>query len=229
LKNVVPTGCNSLDKLLKGGLPAEGVSLIYGEAETGKTAIAIQCAVNSARKGYKTIFVDTDGTFSSRRFSQIAHYDYEEIAPSIIIASPLTFREQALIIDNLEEYLSRKIGLIVFDTVTSLYRVELGTSEQNFALNRELNRQVAYLAQITKTHRTAILISSQVRSVRVKDQIVLEPVAERVLKFWSDVVIHFEKTGKTGVIKAIFERMPWRKSSTSCFFKIDKTGIIDYI
>ena len=228
LQRAVPTGCSSLDKLLKGGLPINGVSLVYGEAETGKTSLAIQCAVSSARKGYKTIFIDSDGMFSPRRLSQIAYYDFEETSPLIILVRPTTFQEQASTIDHLDEYITKRVGLVVVDTITSLYRVELGTPEEAFTLNRELNRQVAYLAQIAKTRKVAILITSQVRSIFAEGQVGVEPVATRVLMFWSDVVINLKRTGQTRVLKALLEKHPKRKRSVSCYLKIEKTGVHGY-
>jgi len=225
---MVPTGCGSLDKLLEGGLPADGVSLIYGEAETGKSSLAVQCAVNCARMGYKSLFIDSDGTFSPKRLSQIAYYDCEKISPLIILMKPNTFQEQVRTIDHLDEYVTKKFGLMVVDTVTSLYRVELGSPKETFALNRELNRQVALLAQIAKTHKTAALITSQVRSVFLEDRVSMEPVATRVLKFWSDVVLNFKQTGQTRVIKVLLEKHPERKRSASCYVRIERTGIRDY-
>ncbi|MFQ5999239.1 MAG: ATPase domain-containing protein [Candidatus Bathyarchaeia archaeon] len=225
---MVPTGCGSLDKLLDGGFPADRVSLVYGEAETGKSSLAVQCAVNCARMGYKSIFIDADGTFSSKRLSQIAYYDYEKISPLIILMRPTTFQEQVIAIDHLDEYITKKFGLIVVDTITSLYRTELGNSKQTFALNRELNGQVAFLAQIARAHKIAALITSQVRSIFVEDQVGVEPVATRVLKFWSDVVLNLKHTGQTRVIKALLEKHPERKRSMSCYVKIEKTGIRDY-
>jgi len=225
---MVPTGCGSLDKLLEGGLPVDGVSLVYGEAETGKSSLAFQCAVNCARMGYKSLFIDSDGTFSLKRLSQIAYYDCEKISPLIILMKPTTFQEQVMAIDHLDEYVSKKFGLMVVDTITSLYRVELGTPKETFALNRELNRQVAFLAQIAKTYKVAALITSQVRSVFLEDRVSMEPVATRVLKFWSDVVLNLKQTGQTGVIKVLLEKHPERKRSASCYVKIERTGIRDY-
>ncbi len=225
---MVPTGCSSLDRLLKGGFPINGLSLIYGEAETGKTTLATQCALYSARKGYKTIFVDSDGVFSTRRLSQIAHYDLEKNSHLIILIRPTTFQEQAFTIDHLDEYLSKYVGLIVVDTVTSLYRVELGSSERSFTLNRELNRQIACLAQLTKTHKVATIITSQVRDIFIENQVGVEPVANRVLSFWSNVVTNLKRTGQTGIIKALLEKHPERKRTVSCYLRIEETGIRDY-
>jgi len=228
LQGVIPTGCSSLDKLLEGGLPLKKISLVYGEAETGKSSFAIQCAVNCARRGYKTVVIDSDGTFSTRRLSQIAYYDSEKVSPLIILVRPTTFQEQALTIDHLDEYITGKVGLVVVDTITSLYRVEIGGKKETFALNRELNRQIACLAQAAITHGIAVLITSQVRSIFVKDSISVEPVATRVLKFWSEVVLDFRHTSQTRRIKVRLEKNPKYKRVATCHLAIKGTGISDY-
>ncbi len=178
--------------------------------------------------GYKSFFIDSNGTFSPNRLSQIAYYDYEKISPFIILMKPTTFQEQIVAIDHLEGYITKKFGLIVVDTITSLYRVELGSPKETFALNRELNRQVALLAQIAKTRKVAVLITSQVRSVFLEERVRIEPVATRVLKFWSDIVLSLKQTGQTRVIKVLLEKHPERKRSASCYVKIERTGIRDY-
>jgi DNA repair protein RadB len=229
LEGAISTGCVSLDKLLGGGLSKGGVSLVYGEAETGKTSFAIQCAVNCARTDSRTVFIDADGTFSSRRLLQIAYRDIEKLSPLIILFRPTTFQEQTNVIDHLEKYLTRKDGLVIVDTITSLYRVELGgPPEKTFKLNRKLNTQLAYLAQIAKTQKVAVLITSQVRSTLMEEQNNVEPVATRVLKFWSDSVLRFKRTGQMRVIKVFLEKHPKRKHPLSRFLMIDRTGIRDF-
>ena len=228
LQRLIPTGCISLDKLLGGGFPTERVSLVYGEAETGKTSLAVQCAVNCARRGIKSLFIDTDGTFSYERLSQIAEYDYKKISPLMIIMRPTTFQEQARTIDQLEKVITNKIGLIVVDTVTSLYRVELDDPKETYAANRELNRQLAVLTQIVKTCGVAALIISQVRSVPLGETIEMKPVATRVLNYWSEVVLDMKQTGQTRVIKVLREKHPSIKGTGFIYIKIESTGITDY-
>jgi len=229
LESAISTGCVSLDKLLGGGLLKGKVSLVYGEAETGKTSFAIQCAVNCARTDCKTIFIDADGTFSSRRLLQIAYRDIEKLSPLIILFRPTTFQEQTSVIDHIEKYLTEKAGLVIADTITSLYRVELGgPPEKAFKLNRELNTQLAYIAQIAKTKKVAVLITSQVRSTLMEEHINVEPVATRVLKFWSDTVLQFKRTGQTQVIKVFLEKHPKHKHRLSRFLTINRTGIRNF-
>ncbi|MEA2090065.1 MAG: AAA family ATPase [Thermoproteota archaeon] len=231
LEKPISTGCTQLNDLLEGGVFPGGLYLVYGEAETGKTTFAIQCAVDRARKGLKAFFVDSDGTFSPERLSQIAYNDFEAVSPLIILVKPTSFEEQSHVIDQLDELLTKKFGLLIVDTVTSLYREELGGStNRNFMLNRKLNRQIASLAQIAKTHRIPVIITSQVRNVFLQGRISVEPVATRVLKFWSDRVIHLKPTNQTRVIEAVLENREKRKriKCKRCYVEIKRTGIHNY-
>lgn len=226
----ISTGCRGLDKFLEGGIPFENVSLIYGEAETGKTTLAMQLAVNCALQGYKTLFIDCDSTFSPRRFSQVASKNFEKVAELVILMKPNTFREQIVVIDKLPEYVAKNFGLVVVDTLTSLYRVEIAEHQNKaFELNRELNRQMAFLAQIAKTRKIAVIITSQVRSAFNEAYVSIEPVATRVLKFWADITIALRPTENPQVIKAILEKSPKGNQPLTLQLKIEETGIHDYL
>ncbi|MCW3985004.1 MAG: AAA family ATPase [Candidatus Bathyarchaeota archaeon] len=229
MKRIIPTGCGLLDERLGGGLLEGNMVLVFGEAETGKTTLAIQCAVNCARMSYKTIFIDCDSTFFPRRMAQIAIDDFEALAHQIILMKPEDFEQQTIVIDRLNDYISKKVGLIVVDTITNLYSERLGDDmKKTFALNRELNRQMACLAQITKTHKVASLIVSQVRSVILEEHGKVQPVATRVLKFWTDKTISLKPTAQTNVIKANVETHIDKKPVKPIFLKIEEKGLHDY-
>ncbi len=228
----IPTGCGTFDKILEGGIHSKTISLIYGDAETGKTTLAMQCAVNCAKKGHKTLFIDCDGTFSARRLSQLASESFKEIAELIILAKPTSFREQTQIIDQLTEFIAKNFGLVVIDTITSLYRTKVAESpEKTFDLNRELNRQIALLAQNAKTQKVAVILTSQVRSVLNNTYVSVEPVATRVLKFWAETIIAMKPTETPQKIKAVLEKSPIKDKKTqpaTCYLRIEKTGIYEY-
>jgi DNA repair protein RadB len=229
----ISTGCRTIDKILEGGIPFGSVSLIYGEAETGKTTLAMQFAVNCAEQGYKTLFVDCDGTFSAQRLSQIASEKFKEIADLIILMRPNNFREQTLVIDQLTDYITKNFGLVIVDTITGLYRAKIAESpEKTFELNRELNRQMALLAQIAKTQKISVFLTSQVHSIFNEAHIGTEPVATRVLKFWADTIIAMKPTENTQIIKAILEKIPKKTKKvqpTTCYLKIGETGLHEYL
>lgn len=229
LNPMISTGSDRLDELLNGGLASEFMYLVYGEAETGKTTLAMQCAVNCARMGYKTVYLDSENTFSTKRLTQIAAADITDVAPYIILARPVSFREQSAILDKLDSYLTEKVGLIVVDTITSLYSGELGEeSKGTFKLNRELNKQMAYLAQIVKTRKIATLVTSQVRSVLAAREVDFEPVARRVLKFWSNVIVSLKLTQQDSVVRVVLEKHPQHFQPQSCFLRIVEKGIRDH-
>jgi DNA repair protein RadB len=223
----IPTGCRTIDRTLGGGILPGGISLVYGEAETGKTAIAMQCAINCAKQGFKALFVDCDGTFSVERLSQIASRDFGRIAELIVLMRPTNFKDQALTVDRSADYVTEHFGLIVYDTVTSLYRAEVAEApDRAFELNRELNRQLASLAQIAKLRRMAVQVTSQVRSTFEQERVSVEPVASRVLKFWADTIISLNLTENVQVIRASLEKPSFRGSPS--YLKIGGSGIADY-
>jgi DNA repair and recombination protein RadB len=225
----IPTDCRTIDHALRGGLPSGSISLVYGEPETGKTTLAMQCAVNCARQGYKTLFVDCDGTFSPQRLSQISSKQFERIAELIILMRPDDFREQAVIIDQLTDYVTASFGLIVLDTFTSLYRLRIAESpSKTFELNRELNRQLAVLAQIARTQKITVLITGQVHSVLDDVPVSIEPVATRVLKFWADAVIALKPTENPQMIKMTLEKNPQKLPVKTCNLIMKDTGMHEY-
>jgi len=226
LKRWIPTGSSSLDQALEGGLPQGGMCLLYGEAETGKSALAMQCAVNCSRLGFKTLYVDLEETFLPERLSQIASQDFEEISDSIIVARPTTFGEQVALVDNLEKFVNKRFGLIVFDTVTSLYRSELLNKKETFSLNRELNRQVATLAEMAKNLELSVLLVSQVRSMIPKADVA--PVATRLLRFWCDSAVGLSRVGPRNMVKASVEKSGGKETKISFYLVIEEDGLHDY-
>ena len=228
IKNIL-TGCGCIDSLLNGGLSPKKITLIYGEAETGKTTLTMQCAVNCAMQGYKTLFMDCDNTFSARRLKQVASGKFEEIADLIILIKPANFREQTVVIDQISEYTAKNFGLIVIDTFNSLYRAKVAESSgKAFGLNRELNRQMAILAQTTKTQKIPVVITSQVGSVLNESYVSVAPVATRVLKFWADTIIAMKPAENPQTIRAVFEEKGEKIQKATCYLRIDETGIHDY-
>ncbi len=225
----IPTYIKRLDEILGGGLTSGEISLVYGEAETAKTTLAMQCAVNCARRGYKTLFIDCDGTFSTKRLSQIASEDFEKISELVILARPKDFKEQAALIDQLNNYVAKGFGLIVVDTLTFLYRIEVSEKpEKTFMLNRELNRQMAWLAQVAKTQKLAVLVISQVRNVFEEGCVEVEPVATRVLKFWADTIIFMKPTENPQIVSLTITKKSKTTQPFSCQLQICKNGLCDY-
>ena len=224
----ISTGCRCIDSNIGGGISPEMVSLIYGEPETGKTTLAMQCAVSCGLQNYKTLFVDCDNTFSTKRLSQLSGEKFDRIADQIILIKPKDFKEQTAVIDRIQEYTAKNFGLIIIDTFTSLYGAKVSeTSGKAFSVNRELNRQLAILAQTAKIRKIPVIITSQVRAVFDEQTGTVAPVANRVLKFWTDTVIALKPTMYPQTIMAVLEQTRENPKESTCYVQIGETGISD--
>lgn len=224
----IPTGCTCIDNAIGGGIPPESVTLIYGEPETGKSTLAMQCAVNCAAQKLKVLYVDTENAFSAKRLSQLALEGFDEIAERIMLVKPKDFREQTALVDNIQDYIGKGFGLLVIDTFTALYAAKVAeTSGKAFGVNRELNRQLAILAQTTKVTKIPIVITSQVRAVPAEENPIVRPVATRVLKFWADTIIDLKPTEFPQTLKAVVEKAYEKESEETCYVQIGEAGIHD--
>jgi DNA repair protein RadB len=224
----IPTGCKCIDNTIGGGILPETITLIYGEPETGKTTLAMQCAKNCARQNLKVLFVDCDNTFSAKRLSQISGDQFDVVAERIILVKPKDFKEQTVLIDNIQDYAGKNVGLIVIDTFTSLYAARVAeTSGKAFTVNRELNRQLAILAQTTKIRKIPLVITSQVRAVLSEQNAGVRPVATRVLKFWADTIIALKPTDYPQTVNALVEKSRANTQEVDCYIQIGKKGIED--
>ena len=224
-RRVSETGCVTLDKLLVGGFPTGSISMVYGEAQTGKTTLAMQCAINSMKNGLKAIYIDSDEAFSYPRFEQLAGLQSKDFFERLLLLTPHTFREQAKIIEDLEKYFNRENYILILDTVTSLYRVEVGSAPRTFQMNKELNRQLAYLFKISKEKDLTVILTSQVHFAF--DRNMIEPPASRILNYWAALILQLRDTDRMSVKEAILSRYDGNVSTNSGLFRLTKMGISD--
>ena len=210
-----------------GSLRKGDFGFFFARPETGKTTLAMQCAVNCAIQKLKVLYVDCDNTFYAKRLSQIAKEQFDEVAERIVLVKPKDFKEQTAVIDQIQDY-TANVGLIIIDTFNSLYSAKVAeSSSKAFSVNRELNRQLAILAQTVKIRKIPVLITSQVRSVLSEQTASVRPVATRVLKFWADTIIALKPTHNRQTIKVVLEKAQEIGQETTCYVQIGENGIQD--
>ncbi|MCL1966151.1 MAG: AAA family ATPase [Candidatus Bathyarchaeota archaeon] len=224
----VLTGIDYIDNI-DNGINPETITLIYGEPETGKSTLTTQCAFNCATQNLKTLYIDCDNTFSSKRLAQIANEKLDNIADKILLIKPINFKEQTTLIDKIDAYITppHKFGLIVIDTINSLYGAKIAETQNKtiaFSVNRELNRQMAILAQTAKIQKIPIIINSQVRNIFSDPSGSVKPAANRVLTFWADNIISL-KPAETKLVKVTIEKYHTKMMHITGYVQIGERGI----
>lgn len=221
--NKIPSGSRILDRMLEGGYDTDIITTIYGPAGSGKTNLVLLCSIIVARKGKKVIYVDTEGGFSLERLKQIAP-DYKKVINNFIFLKPVNFNEQKKSFEKLKDIINDKIGLIVVDTISMLYRLELGKSEEVYEVNRELGKQLSYLSEISRNKNIPVLITNQIYA-DFENKNKVNMVGGDILKYSSKCLIELQ-IAPSGNRKAILRKHRSIASEKSFFFKIVETGII---
>jgi DNA repair protein RadB len=211
--------------MLGGGFTTGEVVVVYGEAGTGKTTLALQTAIEAARRGSKVIYVDADHSFTHQRFVQLAAEETDTVSEQILLFFPDTFVAQTTLIESIENYLTSRTRLAIVDTITSLYRVSLGSAQQTFFLNRELNRQLAYLSEVAVRYKLVVLLTSQVHARLDFPFGRIEPVARRTLAHWPRTIIRLRNTSEQSRKEIIVERRKGRQTGPlKCSAKLSGHG-----
>ncbi len=197
----ISTGAPFLDAFLEGGYDWDIVTTVFGPAGAGKTNLCLIAAVTMAVSGKKVLFLDTEGGIAVERLNQISRGN-AAILDRILFFNPLTFAEQKDVFTRLKEEVNGHIGLIVVDSISMLYRLELGSSEEVYDTNAALGKQIASLVEIARKKKIPVLLTSQVYAdFQNQDQVKI--VGGDLLKYGSKCLIELQKLhlGRVAVLR----------------------------
>ncbi len=202
----IMTGSHDLNQWLNGGYEKGIITLFYGPAASGKSNFTLLAACHNAKKDKKIIFIDTEGSFSIDRINQISKNIPEFILKNIVILKPTNFQEQkksfSTMLKELRE--SNNIGMIIVDSITMLYRLELADARKKGLneiqkINSDLAAQVKTLNEIARKRNIPILVTSQIYSGFLSEEDWLAGkeastniVGGDILKYWSKCIIEFQ-------------------------------------
>lgn len=215
--NKIMTGSYDLNKWLNGGYENDIITLFYGPYASGKSNFVILAACHNAKKGKKIIFIDTEGSFSLDRVKQITGGIPEIALKNIVILKPTNFKEQKEAFLKLhKEIKSNNIGIIIVDSMTMLYRLELAEArklgiDEIRKVNNDLAKQMNALYEIARKQEIPVLITSQVYSKFLSEEDWLagkeagvNVVGGDLLKYYCKCIIELQN--KNGKKKAIIKK-----------------------
>lgn len=201
---------------LFGGYEPGIITTVFGPAGSGKTNTAVLASIATARQGKKVVYVDTEGGFSVERFKQLSD---SKLMDKILFLRPTTYAEQKKALTKLK-HLHESIGLVVVDSITMLYRLELGT-ENVFDTNRTLGKQLADLIGLATKRQIPVLLTSQVYSAfDDRDKVCM--VGGDLLRYGSKCLIELQVTpsGRRAILRK-HRSFPEKEA----LFQITETGI----
>ncbi|MBU2561022.1 MAG: DNA repair and recombination protein RadB [Nanoarchaeota archaeon] len=222
----VSTGSEVIDRLLDGGFEADTVTTVYGPSGSGKTNICIIAAVDTVKKGKKAIYIDSEGGFSVERLKQIAPDGYKELIERIIFLKPINFSEQRNAFGKLSKLIDDDIGIIIVDTISMLYRLEIGKTDDVYAVNKDLGMQISYLSEIARRKNIPVLVTNQVYS-SFEEKENVKPVGGDILKYGSKCLIELQR-GHKGIRKAVLKKHRSIAEDREAMFRIINEGIEEF-
>ncbi len=155
------------------------------------------------------------------RIKQISQ-DHQDVLQKIIFFHPVNFEEQKDIFDKLRGMVNEHIGMIVVDSISMLYRLELGKSDEVYEVNSSLGKQIAYLVEIARRKKIPVLITNQVYS-SFDERDTIKMVGGDMLKYGSKCLLELQKlSGNRSLFLRKHRSLP---EGGECRFKIVQGGI----
>jgi DNA repair protein RadB len=229
------TGSYDLNKWLDGGYESDIITLLCGGPGSGKTNFVLLAACHEAKKGKKIVFIDSEGGFSIERVKQITGGLPEFVLKNIVILKPTNFNEQKKsFLKMYSELKSSNIGLIIVDSITMFYRLELAEAKRKGIsevqkVNSNLSHQINALFEIARKREIPVLITSQIYKDFLDEEDYCSGkiagtniVGGDLLKYWCKCIIELDNA--SGKRKAYLKKH--RYLPESCFnFEICNEGI----
>ncbi|XP_075226432.1 DNA repair protein XRCC3-like isoform X3 [Lycorma delicatula] len=137
--NRLSTGCEYINKLLRGGIPRRGITELSGESGSGKTQFCLQLTITVQLPFYNggfnagAVYICTEDKFPSPRLQQLfttfplsTHEDKKKLGDNVFIEhiADVDGLKQC-VMTQLPHLLTRQsIGLVVIDSITAVFRAD---------------------------------------------------------------------------------------------------------
>jgi DNA repair protein RadB len=181
-------GCKPLDELLGDGLESGIITRIFGEAGSGKTNFCLQAARECIRSGKRVAYIDPEGVSVERLRQICVDCDYKRVLRDILFFTPTSFESQEQMI--CDAIATKGIGLIVVDTITMFYRLNLEDDREGGI--RSFTRQVTNLQVAARQKNLFVIITEQVYTDKAGE---VKPFTNRDAEHMTKTILRFDRKG----------------------------------
>ena len=213
----IPLGSTSFDNLLGGGIEAGSVTLLYGEAGSGKTNICLQMAYNLIKEGNLVVYVDTEG-LSTERIQQI--FVDVPLMKNLLVFKVHSFEEQVEQISQAVKLaeINDKVALVIVDSMTVFYRLK---SDDSYTRG-ELTRETEMLMRLSRKRDIPVLLTSQVYADISSGTV--ELLGGHAMRHNAKTIIRLDKRNNGRRAAVIFKHRSLPEGKLA-YYRITETGI----
>jgi len=183
----------------------KGLISIWGDFGVGKTTFALQTALYNCTFDNIVIFIYTKPNLPLKQIERIDHKFSENKNDNFFLYQILNFSELFEFILNLELLIiklkkrhKKTNFLIVIDSITNLYQIELrkDRKKKNILLNYKLNQILATLSYLKLQYPLDILIVNYLRRIKRENHTIEIQSGGKVMKYWLEYSIKIERDKK---------------------------------
>jgi len=171
----------------------EEIVSIWGEMGVGKTTLALQIAINYIQGGGNVYYFYSKPRLPLEKINSLLSTMDSHLIKNLKTVYSKNFNDLYRIVLDLEiDILKEKKekneypNLIIIDSLTDLYRIELfqDKKEKNLILNYKLNHLLGILSHINNNFSIDILIVNEISYIHFEDHSLEIQSGGKVMKYW---------------------------------------------
>jgi len=180
----------------------KGIISIWGDIGVGKTTFSIHTAIMSALNGNKVLFIYSKANFPFEKVDTFIQNIPTTVLDNIIFIHSLNFNDVYTFLFNLEFIIlndlkmgSKGVDMIIIDSLTDLYRLELhrDKKDKNVVLNYKLSQILANLFILNKKYDIEILIVNDISRKSENGQTFEIQSGGKVMDYWINYSIKIDR------------------------------------
>ncbi len=151
IKEILP---NLIDGVLHG---------VYGKAGVGKTTFCLHIVSDYLKNKKRVVYIDTENGFFVERLQDILQNKDEQLMKNLFIRKVFDLNELRNAIKDVKEMIKKEnIHLIVIDSISNPYRVEVKDQNNIWEINRIMGKAIHELKKISFHQNIPVLSTHQV-------------------------------------------------------------------